>query len=94
MLFCLISTDLLHYIIWLLDCAIIISKPVCCDGVEYPNDCHALNANADFPRSCKSGTCEEPCVCPMTYSPVVCGMRRILFNHFNLFLYEKRPESS
>jgi len=45
-------------------------NPVCCDGTEYPNDCHALNANAD---GCHTGTCEEPCVCGMNYDPVICG---------------------
>merc|ERR1712079_564729 len=39
--------------------------------MEYPNDCHALNAGAD---DCRSGTCKpDLCACTMNYNPVKCG---------------------
>ena len=50
-------------------------RPVCCEGVEYPNQCMADNDQAKF---CEAGPCdEENCtpgnkICDDVYEPYCC----------------------
>lgn len=49
-------------------CAMIYS-PVCCNGIEYANQCEA---DCEGASSCSTGQCPNTCPCTAEYRPVCC----------------------